>query len=116
MVSINDPRALDSYIRLAHDGGDRRIQEQAVKGIVEIYVTPETGFTAGVKKVVDFMNPLSDGYNPLMVEGHADNIKITRPEDLPLAAYYLARQAAESAVTVGSACGVSSCNSSEDSC
>ena len=35
------------------------------------------------------------GYAPLMVEGHADNIKITRPEDLSLAEYYLSRQAAE---------------------
>jgi len=29
------------------------------------------------------------GFRPRMVEGHADNIKITRPEDLPLAAFYL---------------------------
>ncbi|VAW73174.1 2-C-methyl-D-erythritol 4-phosphate cytidylyltransferase [hydrothermal vent metagenome] len=32
------------------------------------------------------------GYQPLMVEGHADNIKITRPEDLPLAEYFLIQQ------------------------
>lgn len=32
------------------------------------------------------------GYKPLLVEGHADNIKITRPEDLALAEYYLAQQ------------------------
>jgi len=29
------------------------------------------------------------GYSPLLVEGHADNIKITRPEDLALADFYL---------------------------
>ncbi len=29
------------------------------------------------------------GYSPLVVEGHADNIKITRPEDLALASFYL---------------------------
>lgn len=29
------------------------------------------------------------GYKPLLVEGHADNIKITRPEDLALAEFYL---------------------------
>ncbi|MBU0499031.1 MAG: 2-C-methyl-D-erythritol 4-phosphate cytidylyltransferase [Gammaproteobacteria bacterium] len=29
------------------------------------------------------------GHVPLMVEGHADNIKITRPEDLELAGFYL---------------------------
>ncbi len=32
------------------------------------------------------------GHHPLMVEGHADNIKITRPEDLQLAEYYLHQQ------------------------
>ena len=32
------------------------------------------------------------GFHPLMVEGHADNIKITRPEDLDLAAFYLQQQ------------------------
>ena len=34
------------------------------------------------------------GHHPLMVESHSDNLKITRPEDLPLAAYYLERQGA----------------------
>jgi 2-C-methyl-D-erythritol 4-phosphate cytidylyltransferase len=29
------------------------------------------------------------GYRPLLVEGHGDNIKITRGEDLGLALYYL---------------------------
>lgn len=32
------------------------------------------------------------GHHPLMIEGHPDNIKITRPEDLPLAEYYLSQQ------------------------
>jgi 2-C-methyl-D-erythritol 4-phosphate cytidylyltransferase len=32
------------------------------------------------------------GLNPLFVEGHGDNIKITRPEDLPLAAFFLEQQ------------------------
>ena len=31
-------------------------------------------------------------YEPLLVEGHADNIKVTRPEDLTLAAFYLHQQ------------------------
>lgn len=35
------------------------------------------------------------GHRPLMIEGHADNIKITRPEDLALASYYLAQRAGE---------------------
>ena len=29
------------------------------------------------------------GYQPVLVEGHADNIKITRPEDLVLASFFL---------------------------
>ncbi|MDT8387620.1 MAG: 2-C-methyl-D-erythritol 4-phosphate cytidylyltransferase [Thiogranum sp.] len=32
------------------------------------------------------------GYRPLLVEGRADNIKITRPEDLALAEWYLKQQ------------------------
>ena len=32
------------------------------------------------------------GFEPLLVEGHADNIKVTRPEDLALAAFYLQQQ------------------------
>ncbi len=35
------------------------------------------------------------GKMPLMVEGHDDNIKVTRPADLPLAAFYLQRQEEE---------------------
>lgn len=35
------------------------------------------------------------GHQPIMVEGHSDNLKITRPDDLALAAYYLSHQAAE---------------------
>jgi 2-C-methyl-D-erythritol 4-phosphate cytidylyltransferase len=31
-------------------------------------------------------------YEPLLVEGHADNIKVTRPEDLALASFYLDQQ------------------------
>jgi 2-C-methyl-D-erythritol 4-phosphate cytidylyltransferase len=31
------------------------------------------------------------GRQPLLVEGHADNLKITRPEDLPLAEFYFSR-------------------------
>jgi 2-C-methyl-D-erythritol 4-phosphate cytidylyltransferase len=33
------------------------------------------------------------GYQPQMVEGHAGNIKITRPADLALAAFYLSHPA-----------------------
>ena len=33
-----------------------------------------------------------NGETPLMIEGHPDNIKITRPDDLDLAAFYLSRR------------------------
>lgn len=32
------------------------------------------------------------GHRPIMVEGHTDNLKITRPADLPLAGFFLLRQ------------------------
>ena len=32
------------------------------------------------------------GFKPKMVEGRADNIKVTRPEDLALAALFLSQQ------------------------
>lgn len=32
------------------------------------------------------------GWHPRMVEGRADNIKVTRPEDLALAALFLTQQ------------------------
>ena len=32
------------------------------------------------------------GYHPCLVEGHTDNIKITRPEDLAMAAFFLQQQ------------------------
>lgn len=35
------------------------------------------------------------GHQPKIVEGRSDNIKITRPEDIPLAAFYLERQCYE---------------------
>lgn len=35
------------------------------------------------------------GWQPMMVEGHADNIKITLPQDLTLAALYLQQQGGE---------------------
>jgi 2-C-methyl-D-erythritol 4-phosphate cytidylyltransferase len=41
------------------------------------------------------------GHAPCMVEGHADNLKITRPGDLPLAEFFLARQAAETPSGLG---------------
>ncbi|PHM73320.1 2-C-methyl-D-erythritol 4-phosphate cytidylyltransferase [Xenorhabdus kozodoii] len=38
------------------------------------------------------------GYRPLLINGRADNIKVTQPEDLALAEFYLSRKAKESIV------------------
>jgi len=32
------------------------------------------------------------GFSPMLVQGHEDNIKITRPDDLRLASLYLQAQ------------------------
>ena len=37
------------------------------------------------------------GYQPVLVEGHADNLKITRPEDIELAAFFLRQAGLEQA-------------------
>lgn len=67
LVQIHDNRALESYIRLTRDS-EKRTQEKAIEGIINTYVADETGLIQGVKKVVGFLNPFSDDYNPLMVE------------------------------------------------
>ena len=54
------------------------------------------GATAAGHLVTDEASAIEwSGERPLMVEGHPDNIKITRPEDLPLAEFYLQRQRLE---------------------
>ena len=53
-----------------------------------------------IQKAMDSGNPITDessaieflGYQPELVEGNIDNIKITYPGDLKLAEYYLDRQ------------------------
>lgn len=67
LVKINDTRALQAYIRLTRDPL-RAIQKKAIEGIINIYVVEEGGFVRSLRKVVDFVNPFSDDYNPLVVE------------------------------------------------
>jgi 2-C-methyl-D-erythritol 4-phosphate cytidylyltransferase len=52
----------------------------------------ESAFEAGVLVTDEAAAMERMGGAPELVEGHADNIKITRPEDLELAAFYLDRQ------------------------
>ena len=54
----------------------------------------ENALAAG-KLVTDEASAMEiQGYQPLVVRGHADNIKITQPEDLQLAGFYLQSQEA----------------------
>ena len=44
-------------------------------------------------KITDDASALEKvGYHPQIVEGHRDNIKITHPDDIALAEYYLSKQ------------------------
>jgi 2-C-methyl-D-erythritol 4-phosphate cytidylyltransferase len=52
----------------------------------------EQALSAGVP-ITDEASALEHaGHHPLLVEGHADNLKITRPEDLPLAEFYFSQR------------------------
>ena len=67
LVRIHDRRALPIYVALARDASPD-IQEKSIEGIINTYVSDESGFVRGLRNVVDFVNPFSDDYNPLMVE------------------------------------------------
>ncbi len=67
LVRINDTRALQAYTRLTHDS-EKQIQKKAIEGVINMYVVEEGGFTQGLQKVADVLNPFRDDYNPLMVE------------------------------------------------
>ncbi len=70
LVRINDTRALKAHIRMTRDP-QKAIQEKAIEGIIQIYVVEEEGgFISGVKKLAGAVNPLSDDYNPLLVESY----------------------------------------------
>lgn len=67
LVEINDSRGLKAFVRLTHD--EKKVtQKKAIEGIINIYVVEEGGLVKGIKDVAGFVNPLSDDYNPLMVE------------------------------------------------
>lgn len=55
----------------------------------------EQGLASGAVITDEASAMESAGFKPLMVEGRADNIKVTRPEDLALAALYLSQQEAD---------------------
>ncbi len=67
LVRINDTRALKAYTRLTHDP-EKEVQKKAIEGVINLYVVGEGGFTHGLQKVANVLNPFRDDYNPLMVE------------------------------------------------
>jgi 2-C-methyl-D-erythritol 4-phosphate cytidylyltransferase len=52
----------------------------------------ERALASGVRVTDEAQAMELAGHAPRLVEGHADNIKITRPEDLALAELYLRYQ------------------------
>ncbi len=85
------------------DAGDR-VAETVDRGGLWHALTPqmfrlqalrealEAAIAAGVLVTDEAAAMERAGHHPRLVAGAGDNLKITRPEDLPLAAYYLAHQ------------------------
>ncbi len=67
LVYINDTRALSAFIEFTRDE-QVRVQKRAVAGLVNVYAGQEGGFTQGMKEAFNFVNPLDDGFNPLVIE------------------------------------------------
>ncbi len=67
LVKIGDIRAVPALMTLCHDSR-KQTQLMAIRGLVSLYVTTPDGFIQGMKRVVDFVNPANDDYNPLIVE------------------------------------------------
>ena len=67
LVKIGDLNALPALMALCHDSR-KQTQLVAIQGLVKLHVNVPEGFFHGVKRVVDFMNPVDDDYDPLVVE------------------------------------------------
>jgi HEAT repeat protein len=67
LVYINDTRSLAAFIDFTRDDQER-VQKRAVAGLVNVYAGQNGGFTQGMKDAFDFLNPLDDGFNSLVVE------------------------------------------------
>ncbi|MZR61924.1 2-C-methyl-D-erythritol 4-phosphate cytidylyltransferase [Alcanivorax sp. DP30] len=82
-------------------GGDSQIDDTLNRDIIWRALTPQLfpaaalyeALSGDLADVTDEASALErQGWRPKLVAGHSDNIKITVPEDLPLARFYLARQ------------------------
>ena len=69
LVRINDTRALQAYIAFSRDE-QVRVQREAVEGIVNVYTGQDGGFTQGMKKAFQFLNPLDEGGNRKIIESY----------------------------------------------
>jgi len=67
LAKIHDPRALPTYISMIADT-ETDIRRKAIAALLEVYVVDESGFVAGTKKVIEFLNPFDSDYNTLVVE------------------------------------------------
>jgi len=67
LAKIRDPRALHTYITLTADS-EANIRQKAIAALLEVYVVDESGFVAGTRKVIEFLNPFDSDYNTLVVE------------------------------------------------
>lgn len=67
LIKIGDMRALPALMTLCHDSR-KQTRLVSIEGLVKLYVNLPDGFFHGMKRVVDFMNPADDDYNPLVVE------------------------------------------------
>ena len=88
-------------------GTDARIEQTLVRDHIWRALTPQlfpvAALRAALQSALDQGLPVTDeasameaaGYRPRLVAGRTDNIKITHPEDLALARFYLARQEEE---------------------
>jgi 2-C-methyl-D-erythritol 4-phosphate cytidylyltransferase len=61
----------------------------------ELQVALQTALAAGHSVTDEAMAMELAGYRPRLMVGHRDNIKVTQPEDLPLAVFYLQQQGLE---------------------
>ena len=67
LIKIADVSTLPALMTLCHDSREQT-QLLAIQGLIRLYVNLPDGFFHGMKRVVDFMNPVDDDYNPLVVE------------------------------------------------
>jgi 2-C-methyl-D-erythritol 4-phosphate cytidylyltransferase len=99
--------ALPSSDTLKWVGNDGEVVETMARDHIWRALTPQMFRVAALREalenarrrglnVTDEASALElQGLKPRIVEGRPDNIKITRPEDLPLAAFYLEQQCYE---------------------